>query len=237
MKRIDIKKISFNNLCLKKSEVETSLNGLSCEFLPSSAIHIQGPVGSGKSTLLKVMVGLEKPHHGDYLINEQSLRGLSYKEFDAYRLNMGIALRQPALMNNMSLFENLKLPLDFHSLLSGPEKNDFILNLFTKFGLQNQMHLRPMFATAAARKAVGVMRAFVLKPQVILLSNPTHGLQLEHVEALVDLLKMSRSQFDLKYIFMDSDDEQFNQKLAPTVLDLTIQKMRKQETDGLINGI
>lgn len=230
MKRVNIKKIAFKDLDYNYGQDGKIFENVSVEFPKDTKLIIQGPIGSGRSTLLKILIGLSAPTKGDYLINDEIVSDYSFKEFDPIRLNFGIAQELPGLLSNMSLYENLKLPLDFHSQLSQQDKKDYIENLFKLFNLQNQMHMRPMFTTAGTRKVIGLLRAFILKPQVILLNNPTQSLHLEHIPILINLMNYHQKEHELKYMFIVSDDEHFYGNVPHKILHLEDKKITIRES-------
>jgi ABC-type transporter Mla maintaining outer membrane lipid asymmetry ATPase subunit MlaF len=229
MKRVSIEKIAFNNLSYRYGLAESILENVTIEFPKNIPLVIQGPIGSGRSTLLKILIGLNAPTDGDYLINDEIVSDYSYADFDPIRLNFGITQELPGLLSNMSLFENLRLPLDFHTQLSTFEKNEYIESLFKLFDLQNQMHVRPMFTTAGTRKVIGLIRAFILKPHVLLLNNPTQSLHIEHIPILLELMKNHQKFHELKYIFIVSDDDHFYQNIPHKILNLADKKITLKE--------
>lgn len=230
MKRVRIDKIAFKDLSYRYGQAEAILENVTIEFPKDIPLVIQGPIGSGRSTLLKILIGLNAPTGGDYLINDEIVSDYSYAEFDPIRLNFGISQELPGLLSNMSLYENLRLPLDFHGQLSTFEKKEYIESLFKLFDLQNQMHVRPMFTTAGTRKVIGLIRAFILKPEVILLNNPTQSLHMEHIPVLLELIKTHQREHELKYIFIVSDDDHFYQNISHKVLNLADKKITIKET-------
>ena len=230
MNRVNIDKIAFKNLSYHHDENGIILENVSQEFPKNIPLILQGRAGSGRSTVLKILIGLIAPTEGDYLINDQIVSDYSYDQFDPIRLNFGITQEQPGLLSNMSLFENLKLPMDFHTQISSEEKRDYIENLFKLFDLQDQMHKRPMFTTAGTRKVVGLLRAFILKPQVLILNNPTQSLQMEHIPILLDLINLYQKMNDLKFMFFVSDDEDFYQNIQHKTLKIADRRITLKES-------
>lgn len=211
MKRKDIQSLTFTNLNFFYDESNPIFKNVNYTFSDTEVYCIQGPTGGGKTTLMKLLLGLVGPNNGEYLINDKPVQNLSYSEFDEYRLNMGFSSDVGGLINNQSLYDNLKLPLDFHDYINESDMKDYIIEFLKIFNLQDQRHLRPAFVSSGTRKAASVLKAFIMNPQVLILNNPTLGLNQEHVKPLVNLIEFHRKQKGLKYVFIASDDSSFMQ--------------------------
>lgn len=211
MKRNKIETLEFKNLNFFYDQSNPIFKDVNYIFPETDVTFIQGPTGGGKTTLMKLLLGLVGPTTGEYLINGKPVQNLSYTEFDEYRLNMGFSSDVGGLINNQSIFENFKLPLDFHDYVSPNDLQDYIIEFLQLFNLQDQKNLRPAFVSSGTRKAASVLKAFILNPQVLILNNPTLGLNQEHIKPLVNLIELHRKQKGLKHVFIASDDVSFMQ--------------------------
>ncbi len=221
MKRISIEKIEFKKMGFYYVENEKVFENVDALFLPDDVNYLQGPRGSGKNSLIKLLLGLQSPTAGDFCLNGQRVNDLSYKEFDPYRLNMGHSFDAGGLINNLSLFENFMLILNYHDVQSNNQRPEMIIDLLKVFDLQDQKHLRPAFLSGSARKAASVLRAFLLRPEVLILNDPTQGLSVEHIDPLVDLINQYKKEHQLKFVFISSDDQKLIEKLPGKILDVT----------------
>lgn len=211
MKRKEINTLEFKNINFHYDEKNSIFKDVSYQFPLADIIFIQGPTGGGKTTLMKLLLGIVAPTNGEYLINGKAVQDLSYMEFDEYRLNMGFSFDVGGLINNQSLYENFKLPLDFHDYINPHDQKDYIFEFLKRFNLQDQKHLRPAFVSSGTRKAASVLKAFLMNPEVLILNNPTLGLNQEHIKPLVSLIEEHRKHKGLKHIFIASDDINFMQ--------------------------
>lgn len=225
MKRKIIESLSFKDINFFYDESNPIFKNMSYEFSPDEVYFIQGPTGGGKTTLMKLILGLVGPNHGEYLINGKPVQGLSYNEFDEYRLNMGFSSDVGGLINNQSIYENFQLPLNFHDYVSPNEMCDYIFEFLQVFNLQDQKHLRPAFVSSGTRKAASVLKAFILNPQILILNNPTLGLNQEHIKPLVNLIENHRKHRGLKYIFIASDDLSFAQYFNYKIIQISNQSI------------
>lgn len=229
MKRIDLNSISFNNLSFKYPTSSEIFSNLNFNFTTDHPIVLQGPTGGGKTTIMKLLLGLIAPTNGEYMINDQVMNHFSYSEFDRYRLHMGLAFDVGGLINNRTLYENFMLPIEYHNFLPKDERKEYIVSFFERFGISEQKHIRPAFVTSGTRKLAAVLKAFVLNPQLLVLNNPTLGLNTEHVQPLAELIKFHRQNKNLKFIIIASDDHNFIEMIGGEVY--TVSKYQLCHTD------
>lgn len=218
MKREKIDSVEFKDLSFNYQSQEKVFTGLNFEFPANEVLYLQGPRGSGKNTLIKLLLGLNSPTEGEYLINEKCVNDYSYREFDSFRLNMGYSFDVGGLINNLSLYENFKLLLDYHNFLTPGERSDYLLEMMKVFHLEEQKHLRPALISSSARKAAAVLRAFLLRPEMIILNDPTQALSMEHIFPLIELIKKHQQEHNLKYIIISSDDSGLINQLSGRVV-------------------
>jgi ABC-type transporter Mla maintaining outer membrane lipid asymmetry ATPase subunit MlaF len=134
---------------------------------------------------------------------------------------MGHSFDVGGLINNQTLYENFRLLLDYHDYLEPAERFDYIVQMMKWFQLENQKHLRPAFISSSARKAACVLRAFSLKPEVVILDNPTQGMSMEHIPNLVKLIKEHQDKYSLKYVVISSDDVGLISQLPGRIVSVT----------------
>jgi len=204
MKRVDIQSIELNSIGFSYQDKKVLEN---VNFRPQSGdvYFLQGPRGSGKRTLIKLLLGIHAPTHGEYRINGQLMNHLSHSEFDRYRLNIGYSFDVGGLINNHTIYENFKILLDYHDFKEQAHF-DYIVSLLKRFDIDEQKHLRPSLVSNGVRKAASIMRALALKPQCLILNNPTQGLSPEHVPVIVELIEEYKRCHNLKFVIIASDD-------------------------------
>jgi phospholipid/cholesterol/gamma-HCH transport system ATP-binding protein len=226
MKREPIEKLEFRNLKFSYEDGREVFTGLDFDFSAEPILYLQGPTGGGKTTLMKILVGLASPTSGDYLINGQEVGGLSFSEFDAYRLNMGYAFDVGGLINNQSLYENFKLPLDFHGFMEEQHKRDYIIGRLELFHLGEQKHIRPAFVSTGARKAASLLKALLLDPAVAILNDPTLGLNSELIEPFIALIREHQIKRGLKHVIIASEDMNLMHHLPGRIVQVTNKRLR-----------
>lgn len=148
------------------------LKSLSMEVPPGKTFVIMGPSGSGKSVLLKHIIGLEEPDAGDIFINGESIR--STEVMEKYRLAM--VFQSSALLNSLTVGENVGLYLSEHRLKSPKEIAGIVAEKLELVGLKGQEDRLPSELSGGMKKRVAIARALVIEPQLILYDEPTSEL-------------------------------------------------------------
>lgn len=210
---IEIQRLSFEDVSFSYNDGEQNIfENISFDFPMGENILIGGRAGSGKSTLIRLMAALEEPASGRYFFNDLDVCESSFEEFLPYRLKMGFCPDHGGLLSNRSMADNLLLPVQYHQ---SRQMNllDWVEELLDSFEVSDFRNIRPASVTGAVRKVVCVARAFVLKPEVVFLDNPTDGLDSHRVEVLLDLIKRGRKKGWLKHVFITGDDLPFIKEL------------------------
>jgi len=152
------------------------LNGVSFTAEDRKITYILGISGSGKSTLLKTMIGAIKPDEGEVFFGDEDIVKLSGRELDPYRKKIGMLFQQGALINYLTVAENIALPLREHTVL-----DENIIRIMVKMklemvGLRDFEDLFPAQLSGGMRKRVALARALALDPSIIFFDEPTSGL-------------------------------------------------------------
>jgi phospholipid/cholesterol/gamma-HCH transport system ATP-binding protein len=165
------------------------LKGLDFEVRPGEVFVIMGPSGSGKSVLLKHIIGLEEPDEGEIFIDGQSIKAEDVMEH--YRLAM--VFQSGALLNSLTVGENVGLYLAEHRLKSPQEINRIVAGTLAAVGLKGAEQKLPSELSGGMKKRVAIARALVIEPQLILYDEPTS--ELDPVSAVVigeEILRLKR---------------------------------------------
>jgi phospholipid/cholesterol/gamma-HCH transport system ATP-binding protein len=148
------------------------LRGLDFEVRPGEIFVIMGPSGSGKTILLKHIIGLDTPDAGEILIN-----GVSIAEPDTMdQHRMALVFQSGALLNSLTVGENVGLYLSEHRLKTPEEINRIVLEKLETVGLKGTEDRMPSELSGGMKKRVAIARALVIDPQLILYDEPTSEL-------------------------------------------------------------
>jgi len=165
------------------------LKGIDLEVQPGETFVIMGPSGSGKSVLLKLIIGLEEPDEGDILIDGESIHAEGV--MDKHR--MALVFQSGALLNSLTVLENVGLYLSEHRLKPPAEIARIATEKLEFLGLKNVAHRNPAELSGGMKKRVAIARALVIEPQLILYDEPTS--ELDPLSAVVigeEILSLSR---------------------------------------------
>jgi phospholipid/cholesterol/gamma-HCH transport system ATP-binding protein len=165
------------------------LKGVDLEVRPGEIFVIMGPSGSGKSVLLKHLIGLETPDDGEILINGESVQ-LSEV---ASKYRMALVFQSGALLNSLTVGENVGLYLTEHRLKSPAEIKRIVAEQLETVGLADAVDKMPAELSGGMKKRAAIARALVIDPQLILYDEPTS--ELDPLSAVVigeEILELKR---------------------------------------------
>ena len=165
------------------------LKGINLEVEPGEFFVIMGPSGSGKSVLLKHIIGLETPDEGEILIDGESIHAPGV--MDKHR--MALVFQSGALLNSLTVLENVGLYLSEHRLKPPPEIQRIATEKLELLGLRNIRDRYPSELSGGMKKRVAMARALVIEPQLILYDEPTS--ELDPLSAVVigeEILNLQR---------------------------------------------
>ena len=160
----------------KSFEENHILNGISFSVEMGDKLAIIGQSGVGKSVLLKHLNGLLKPDKGDVFFDKIKINKISYRQLRELRKNMSMVFQFGALLDSLTVNENIALALQNNSDLSSRKIMEKVSQSLDLVGLENVGHLMPSEISGGMKKRVGVARAIVTKPKYLLYDEPTTGL-------------------------------------------------------------
>lgn len=171
-------------------EGETVLEGVSVAFPANSCTVIMGPSGSGKSTLLKAAAGLAVPDRGSVEILGVDPAHAGDRELEALRGRNGFVFQDGALWQNMTLYGNLALPLQYHHPeLTSAGVRERVMRLAREVRATTRLDLRPAQVSAGERKVVSFARAIVTEPELLYMDEPTTSIDTERVDLVIRKLR------------------------------------------------
>jgi phospholipid/cholesterol/gamma-HCH transport system ATP-binding protein len=161
----------------KKFGVHQVLNGITLSVSRGETLAVLGRSGTGKSVLLRIIIGLEKPDSGSVRIHDQDIAGLALDRMGEIRKKMGFLFQHAALYDSLTVAENVSFPLEHHRRdMSKSERADLVRHLLSEVGLEGSLDKMPSDISGGMQKRVGLARALALEPEVLLLDEPTAGL-------------------------------------------------------------
>jgi phospholipid/cholesterol/gamma-HCH transport system ATP-binding protein len=162
--------------------------GVSCRFPEGKVSTIVGPSGVGKSTLLRCIAGLQLPDAGGVWVGDLDLVRLPDREKRRFRRRMGMLFQHGALLDSMSVFDNVALPLREHTRLGEPEIADLVHGQFEAVELDGVSGLLPGQLSGGMKKRAALARAMILEPEILLADEPFSGLDPLAIRTIEELL-------------------------------------------------
>lgn len=180
--------IEFINVC-KQFGSQKILDGLSLSVAKGETCVIVGPSGTGKSVTLRHMIGLLTPDSGRILVGGEDAVRLTGRKLAALRHRFGVLFQNGALLNWMNVYDNVALPLYENTRLPEPEIHRRVSERLAMVGMTGMEHKMPAELSGGMRKRVGLARAIVTDPEIILYDEPTSGLDPVMSRTIDDLVK------------------------------------------------
>jgi phospholipid/cholesterol/gamma-HCH transport system ATP-binding protein len=181
------------------------LDNLNIEFGEKQITVVIGRSGGGKSVMLKHIIGLMKPDSGKVLIGGIDINTLKKKELNEIRKKFGMVFQDGALLDSLNVFENVAFPLRQHLKLSENEIKDRVFSVLEDVGLKGQENKMPSEISGGMRKRVGVARALILKPEIMLFDEPTTGLDPVMSDVINNLIISMHNKFQFTGIIISHD--------------------------------
>lgn len=167
--------ITFAQVSKRFSDGNTALNNISFNLDKGSMTFLTGHSGAGKSTLLKIMMKIEDISSGQVIVNGKNLSKLSRNGVAKLRLTIGMISQNPRLLAHKTVFENVALPLH----ISGMNTKDIaprVRAALDKVGLLHKEKCAPVSLSAGEQQRIGIARAVVNRPLILLADEPTGNL-------------------------------------------------------------
>jgi len=179
--------IQFDNVSLEYTPENFALKEVSFTVPAGAFAFLTGHSGAGKSSLLKLIARLEKPTSGDIFIDGIDLSRLKRRQEHKLRQNMGIVFQDNQLLNDRSVFDNVALPL----IIGGYRFKDIkkrVNAALDRVGLASKVFDDPLNLSGGEQQRVGIARAVVAKPRLLLADEPTGNLDANISADIMELL-------------------------------------------------
>jgi len=180
----DVKKVFYTD------EVEThALSGVHFVIGEGDYVSIAGPSGCGKSTLLSILGLLDTPTGGRYVLNGEPVENLDHSQRAKIRnKEIGFVFQAFNLIGDLTVFENVELPLTYRTGLNAAERKQRVLEALERVRMAHRLRHYPSQLSGGQQQRVAVARALVGKPSILLADEPTGNLDSKNGEAVMGLL-------------------------------------------------
>jgi phospholipid/cholesterol/gamma-HCH transport system ATP-binding protein len=181
------------------------LDGVDLDVPEGMITAILGPSGTGKSVLLSHIIGLMFPDAGEVLVHGRSVSRMTLSELLRMRTRFGILFQDGALFGFMTVFDNVAFPLRRHTDLTEQEVREVVMVRLRDVGLVGAESLMPSELSGGMRKRVGLARALVLEPEIVLFDEPDSGLDPVRTSLLCGLIREVHADQGGTYIVVTHD--------------------------------
>lgn len=184
----------------------TALADLNMSVARGNVEVIIGGSGAGKTTLLKLLIGLDKPTAGSIFFNGHDLVPMNERRLTTVRRKMGMVFQYSALLDSLSVFENVAFPLREHRKdLKAKQVRERVLDKLHALGLDGMEKRYPSELSGGMRKRVGLARALMLEPEVIFYDEPTSGLDPITARLVDEMIVDTRNRFQVTSVVISHD--------------------------------
>jgi phospholipid/cholesterol/gamma-HCH transport system ATP-binding protein len=185
---------------------EEVLRGISMTCRKGETTVVIGGSGAGKTTLLRLIVALEQPTSGRIIIEGDDIVGKSERELNQVRRKFGMVYQYAALLDSITVLENVAFPLVEHTKLSRKEIDARVVEKLRLLGLSPEVVNKfPSELSGGMRKRVGLARALMLEPPILVYDEPTSGLDPLTSRLVDDMIDEMREKFNVTSLVISHD--------------------------------
>jgi phospholipid/cholesterol/gamma-HCH transport system ATP-binding protein len=182
------------------------LNGISLAVSRSETLAVLGRSGTGKSVLLRLIIGLQKPDSGTVCIHGQDIAGLALDQMGEIRKKIGFLFQHAALYDSLTVEQNVAFPLQHNKKeMSTAERGDRVRQLLAEVGMEGALAKMPSDISGGMQKRVGLARALAWEPDILLLDEPTAGLDPISSAEIDDLILKLQQEHHMASIVVTHD--------------------------------
>lgn len=195
--------IKFEGVSKSYSSGKEALKNISFSIDEGEMAFVTGHSGAGKSTLLKLLLLLERPSKGAIFLDQQNITKQKDKNIPRIRRKFGVVYQNHQLLNDRTIFDNVALPL----VIAGAPKKEItsrVRSALDKVNLSNKEKLLPQMLSSGEQQRVGIARAVVNKPPILVADEPTGNLDPELSTEIIKIFK-DFNQFGITVLIATHD--------------------------------
>ncbi|TCI21662.1 ABC transporter ATP-binding protein [Exiguobacterium sp. SL-10] len=200
-----IMKLKIQNKTFKQKGFSI-LNDFELEIQPGERVSIIGESGVGKTSLLNIIGLLDTQYEGSYELFGSAVKELSRNKLAEWRnQKIGFVLQDSALINSLTIEDNIKLPLLYANIEKNPSAQKHFERIVQKIGIEPILKKKPLECSGGQRSRAVFARAVMMNPQIILSDEPTASLDSKNKEKIIDLLFEMNKEFNTTVITVTHD--------------------------------
>lgn len=181
------------------------LRDINLAIHPGEITVLIGASGSGKSVIIKHIMGLFKPDQGEIRVFGQDVVGMSSRELDAIRARTGLLFQHAALLDWLTVAENVAFPLQERTDTPKAEVRDMVSQILERLHISDIADSMPGEISEGQKKRVGLARAIIMKPEIMIYDEPTTGQDPIRTRQVDDMIQQAQEDFDITSIVISHD--------------------------------
>ena len=182
------------------------LRDINLEIPPGQTLVLLGESGCGKTVLMKSIIGLIRPTYGSVIFDAEDLSRLGDRQLSHLRLRFGFVFQNAALFDSMTIAQNVAFPLRQHGRLNEQQIQEMVLSRLSEVGLPDEVIFKkPAELSGGMRKRVGLARALIMNPEIIMYDEPTTGLDPIMSDVINELIIRTRRRNPVTSIVVTHD--------------------------------
>jgi len=181
------------------------LKGVTLELLRKETAVVIGGSGAGKTTLLRMLIALEKPTSGHIWVDGEDIAPLGDYALNRVRQKFGMVFQYAALLDSLTVYQNVAFPLVEHRRMSYRQMREKVVTMLNVLGLENKEDRMPSELSGGQKKRVGLARALMLEPEILIYDEPTSGLDPLTSRMVDDLIEETRDRFNVTSVVISHD--------------------------------
>jgi ABC-type lipoprotein export system ATPase subunit len=205
------------------------LKDINLNITEGEFVSVMGPSGSGKSTLLNVIGMLDTASEGDYQFMDQEVFKLKEKQrSNLYKTHIGFVFQAYHLIDELTVYENIETPLIYQDIKSS-ERRAIVADVLDRFQMVGKKDLFPTQLSGGQQQLVGIARALVAKPKLILADEPTGNLNSKQGEEIMELFTLLNKQDGVTIIQVTHSEK--NASYGKRIIHLLDGRIEKSQTN------
>lgn len=181
------------------------LRGIDLAIYPKMTTVLIGASGSGKSVIIKHIMGLFKPTQGEIKVFGENIVKMNDDQINRVRSRFGLVFQHAALLDWLNVYENVEFPLKERRTGSRQEIRERVLDILERLKITDIMHRMPGEISEGQKKRVGLARAIVMQPEILIYDEPTTGQDPLRTRDIDDMIEDTQQRFDITSIVISHD--------------------------------
>ena len=213
------------------------LRNINLKIPAGQTVVVLGESGCGKTVLIKSMIGLVNPTRGQVFFDSQDLSRLNERRLSHQRLRFGFVFQNAALFDSMNIAENVSFPLRQHSRYTSSQVREMVLSRLSEVGLPDSVvYKKPAELSGGMQKRVGLARALIMNPEIVMYDEPTTGLDPIMSDVINELIIRTRRRNPVTSIVVTHDMNTARKVADRIVMLMPLARLEPDESQIVFDG-